>query len=183
MRARWLIVVAIALAACNSERRRLTTRLNALEMQRAGVTRRIDERRTSVADAEDRLAAIQAELTAHNTEVHTFLDNHKVASACIRAARTQWTNDRNSPAHAASAASRIGAALCGVALLTAEFAQEVDLVSTKLAEADTHVNELNERIAGIRKTVKFERARIDRDREELDQLAVEMANIRAQLVE
>jgi septal ring factor EnvC (AmiA/AmiB activator) len=169
-----------ALVACNAEKRRLTERLAALEQQHAIVSQRLAQRRGAIDETERRISTLNADLTAHNTEVHAFIGNHKLAAACIKASRTSWGSE-NAFGDEVSATSRISAALCGVALLNGEFAREVAYVADKLRAADARVKELKEQMAAAQRTIDTERAELRGDQDAADVLAAEMAGIRGQI--
>jgi predicted nucleic acid-binding Zn-ribbon protein len=180
MRNRWPAVCCLLVLACNAEERRLTERLRVVELQHATLSQRLQSRRNALDDAESRLDALNRDLTGHNTEVHAFIDAHKVAAACIRASRTSWGDD-NSFASEVSAAQRFGAALCGIALLDADFAREVAHVADKLGEADRRVKELNEQIAALRRTIEADRRKVDEDHAAVEQLEAEAADVKYRL--
>jgi septal ring factor EnvC (AmiA/AmiB activator) len=173
-------LLVLALAACNGEKRRLMDRLAQLEQQHAAVARKMDQRRNAIAGAERRLATLNADLTAHNTEVHAFLAGHTIALACIRASRSSWGSDSAFEADI-SATARFGTVLCGVALLNDEFAREVAHVTDRLRQADARVKELKEQMAAARRTIENERAERRRDEDAGDAIAAEMTGIRRQL--
>ncbi len=175
MRRRWLAVWCLAALACNDEQRQLSARLYQLETRRTTLTQRLETRRRAANDAESRLDTLTHELTAHNTDMHAFLADHRVAAACIRTARTSW--GEGDP----SGGQRVGTVLCSLALLRRDFAREVDLVTATVAKGDARSKELNERIASIRQTVGSYRKQIGLDQGVLEGLESEMADVRSRL--
>lgn len=151
-----------------------------LEQRHATLTQRLQSRRDELQDAESRFDALNRDRTAYNTEVHTFIDAHKIAAACIRASRTSWGDD-NSFANEVSAAQRFGAALCAIALLDAGFAREVGHVADKLSEADTRVKELDEQIAALRRRIEADQQKVDDDQAAVEQLEAEIADVQYSL--
>lgn len=175
-----LVACCLLALACNREKRRLTEHLATLEQQHAAAAQRVDSRREALRDSESRLDALTRELTALNTEVQTFLGNHKIAAACIRTSRSSW-GESSAFANELSTESRFGTALCGVALLNGEFAREVAYVTEKLREADKRIKELNEQLAAMRRTVEGDRANLQQEQSAADQLEVEMSDVRHRL--
>jgi septal ring factor EnvC (AmiA/AmiB activator) len=142
--------------------------------------RRLDNDRTDLRDAEDRLATLRTELAAQNTEVQAFLLNHKIAAACIRTSRVSWGSDA-APADEAAAGSRFGTAVCGVALLNGQFAREVAFVGEKLRETETRGKELKRQITALERTVESRRADLHAHESSVDELSAEVAAVRRQL--
>lgn len=180
MRNCWPVVCCLLALACNTEERRLTERLRVLEQRHATLTQRLQSRRDELQDAESRSDALNRDRTAYNTEVHAFIDAHKIAAACIRASRTSW-GDNNSFANEVSAAQRFGAALCGIALLDGDFAREVGHVADKLGEADARVKELDEQIAALRRRIEAGQKKVDADQAAVEQLEAEIADVKYSL--
>jgi hypothetical protein len=155
-------------------------RLAALEQQHVIASERLPARSNVIADAQRRLDTLNTDLTTHNTEVHAFIEHHKVAAACIRASRASWSNE-NAFSTEVSLPSRVGAALCGVALLNGDFAGEVRFVTEKLSEADARVKDLKAQMDAARRTIDNEGVELQRDQNTADGIAAEIAGIRQQL--
>jgi len=175
-----LVALCLLLVACNGEKRRLQQRLAELEQQHATLSQRLKVRRNTIRDSAQRIDTLNAELTAYNTSVHTFIDGHRVAAECIRASRSTW-GDNNAFSHDVSTATRFGTALCAVALLNREFAQEVAHVADKLGEADAHVHDLQAQIATAERAIDTDRADVERGEAEVDRVAADIAAVQQQL--
>lgn len=181
MRVACLVAVcAFMAAACNTQERRLTEQLASLEQRHADASRRVADRTNAIAESERKLERLNGDLTAQNTEVHAFLAGHKIAAACIQASRATWGSD-DAIANELTAMSRVGSALCSVALLNAEFAREVEYVTGRLREADVRVKHLKEQIAAAKEMLDNERAELRRDQDAADGIAAEMADVKWQL--
>ncbi|MGZ8779172.1 MAG: hypothetical protein ACXW31_04555, partial [Thermoanaerobaculia bacterium] len=86
-------LAVLALTACDSEKRRLQTRIADLERQHAALVQRVEDRRHALRETERRLDEVRAELTEHNTGVHAFIHQHRAASTCVRAANITLGED------------------------------------------------------------------------------------------
>lgn len=168
----------IALAGC--EKRRLLARIGELEANEAAVRARMTERREALLRAEEERDEASADLAQHNTEMHAYLLQHKLAAACLRAASMSVADDTEYSSQLAGMA-RWGAAFCGVAMLSQQFANEVTEVATKLGEADRRARELKQRIARIERSIDAERTRIRDDERDMDAIASELATLRHRL--
>jgi len=175
-----LIALCFLLLGCNGEKRRLQQRLAALEQQHTTLSQRLEARRNTIRDSTQRIDTLNAELTAYNTSIHTFIGGHRVAAECIRASRSTW-GDNNSFSHDISTATRFGTALCSVALLNREFAQEVARVADKLGEADAHVRDLQAQIVAAQRAIDTDRAEVERGEAEVDRVAADIAGVQQQL--
>lgn len=173
-------LVIIALAACNTEKRRLMARIAEIERQESGLRQRMEERRRAVLDAERRLDAANSELTEHNSEVHRYIVQHGTAAACIRAANITLGDENEYSSQIASAA-RWGSILCAVAVLNSRFALEVTQVANRIDEADRRAREMKRRMAEIQRTVDAEQSHLRNDESMLDGVASELADLRYQL--
>jgi predicted nucleic acid-binding Zn-ribbon protein len=174
------IVFCALLLACNGEKRRLQERFSALERQHATLSQRLEGRRSTLSDEVQRIDTLKADLTAYNTSVHTFIAGHRIAAECIRASRSTW-GETNAFSHDVSTATRFGTALCAVALLNAEFAQEVARVADRLGEADAHARDLQSQIAAAERAIEAGRAGVQQGEAAVDQLAAEIADVQRQL--
>jgi hypothetical protein len=130
--------------------------------------------------AAELIDALNAELTAYNTSVHAFIDGHRIAAACIRASRSTW-GENNAFSHDVSTGTRVGTALCGVALLNPVFARDVALVADKLGEADAHVRDLQAQITAAQRAIDADRAQVRDSESSVDQLAAEIEDVHRQL--
>lgn len=166
--------------ACNSEKRRLAEHLTQLEERRNTVLQRLTAKRNAMRDSQQRLDTLNADLTAHNTGVHTFLSNHRVAAECIRASRSTW-GESNAFSNDVSRLTKFGAALCTVALLDNTFSREVTHVADKLAEADARVKELQQQVADAQRAVEADRHEVQREEMTLDEIAASMADVQRKL--
>ena len=174
------IACCVLFLVCNCEKRRRQERLTFLQQQHGTIAQRINERRERMRDAEHRLDTLNADLAAYNTDVHNYLFSHRVTAECIRASRSTWA-DNNVFSRDVSQLTKFGAAICTVALLNAEFAQEVTQVTGKLAEADAHVKSLQREIAAARRAVDAERSEVERNEAELDPIAAEISDLQRKL--
>ncbi|HYC60680.1 MAG TPA: hypothetical protein VEK79_14035 [Thermoanaerobaculia bacterium] len=175
-----LVAFCLIAAACNGERRRLEEQLTVLQQRHALASRNITEHTKAMRRSEHQLDTLNAELTAYNTDVHHLLANHRAAAECIRTGRGAW-GASNTFSNDASALTKVGIALCGVALLSREFAQEVAFVTKKLDEAETRVQSLKQQITAEQRAVESERSEVMRNETELDQVAMEIADIQRRL--
>lgn len=175
-----IVTLCVLLFACNGEKKRLAARIAALDAQHSALVQRQDDRRNALRDSEQRLASLESEVTGQNTEVQAFMAGHKIAAACIQASRRSWSSD-NAYSNDVSAYSRLGNALCGVALLNSEFAREVDSVVDRLREADGRVKDLQRQMAALRSTIDAQRSQLQSDENEIDRVASAIVELRQQL--
>jgi predicted nucleic acid-binding Zn-ribbon protein len=177
--ARFLALCAVLLA-CSGEKRRLQEQLNVLEQERASLSQRLDQRKNMMRDTTQRLEALNAELTAYNTDVHSFIAAHRIAAECIRASRSTW-GENNAFSHDVSATTRFGTALCSVALLNAQFAHEVEGVANRLGEADAHVRNLKEQAAAAERELAADRTEVEKSEAAVREIAAEIADVQRQM--
>jgi len=181
MRARTAaVILSIGLLACNREEQRLQKKLMVLEGERASLSQRADERRNTLRDTTQHLEALNNELTTYDTNVHSYITAHRIAAACIHASRSTW-GENNAFSHDVSTATRLGAALCSVALLNAQFAAEVTRVADQLNEADAHVRNSKEQIAATERQLASDRAELERSEASVREIGAEIANVQQQL--
>lgn len=175
-----MVVLSLALLACNGERRRLQTQLTALEEKRASLVQVADERRNTLRDATQDLDRRNGELSRYNDNVRSFIAAHRIAAACIHASRSTW-GENNAFSHDVSTATRFGTALCSVGLLNAQFAQEVTRVADQLSEADAHVRQLKEQIAAAEKEIASGRVELERSEASLREIGAEIVDVQQQV--
>ena len=180
MHLRPLVVLSMALLACNGEQRRLQAKASLLEREQASITGRVDEQRNTVRETNERLDAANRELTTYNTNVQSFIAAHHLAASCIRTGRSTW-GENNAFAHDVSAATRLGAALCSVALLNAQFAAEVARVADQLSEADVRVRKLKEQIAATERELASDRSELEKRQASAREIGEEIADVRQQM--
>lgn len=180
MRNRALVVLSLALLACACGRRRLQDQLTALDGKRASLVQVADERRNALRDATQNLDTRNSELSRYNDNVRSFILAHRIAAACIHASRSTW-GENNAFSHDVSTATRFGTALCSVALLNAQFAQEVTRVADQLSEADAHVRQLKEQIAAAENEVASGRDQLERSEASLREIGAEIADVQQQM--
>lgn len=174
------LALCFLVLACNGEKQRLQQRLTTLEEQKAMLSQRVEVRRATIRDAMQRMDMLNAELTAYTTSMHAFLDGHRIAAECIRASRSTW-GDNNAFSHEVSSTTRIGTALCAVALLNRDFAHDVAQVADKLGEADAHVRDLQAQIAAAQRAIDTDRAEVERGQAEVDRVAADIIGVQQQL--
>lgn len=173
--------LAVLVAACaGGERRRMQEKLDVLEQERTSLAQRLEQRRNSLHDSTERLAALNSELAAYNTDVSSYITAHRVAAECIRASRSTW-GDNNSFSHEVTATTRFGSVVCNVLLLNAQFAQNVARVVDKLGEADAHVRTLKDQITAAERAVVADRADLEKSETAVRDLAAEIADVQQQL--
>src|SRR5947207_7478291 len=107
------------------------------------------------------LSPLNHALNANDTNIHSYITAHRIAAACIHASRSTW-GENNAFSHDVSTATRLGTALCSVALLNAQFAAEVTRVADQLNEADSHVRNSKEQIAATERELASDRAELER---------------------
>lgn len=174
------ILLALALTACDTEKRRLQTRIAGLEQQQADLAQRLADRRRAVRESERRLDEVRGQLTEHNTGVHAFIHQHRAASTCVRAANITLGEDSEYSAQLAGVA-RFGTIVCAIAVLNPRFSQEVTEVADHLAQADRRARELKSQASEIERTLDDDRTRIREDEAALDSMASEIADLNHQL--
>jgi septal ring factor EnvC (AmiA/AmiB activator) len=174
------VALCVVLLACNGEKRRLQEKLTVLEQKRASLAQALDQRKNTVRDTTHRLEALSSELTTYNTEILSFVAAHRIAAECIRASRSTWDRN-NSFSHDVSTATRFGTVLCNVALLNAQFSQEVGRVADKLGEADEHVRSLKAQIAEAEGALTVDRAAVEKSQAAVDDAAAEIVDVQRQL--
>jgi predicted nucleic acid-binding Zn-ribbon protein len=174
------VALCIVLLACNRERRQIEERVAILDEQRVMLERTVSDRRNRVAEATRRADALKADLAAYNTELHDFLANHRVAAECIRTSRSAW-GEGHSFSGDGSRLTKVGAALCSVALISNEFAAEVARVTEKVDEAGAHVKDLEAQINAAERTLETERAAVREKESELDAITAEITVLRRRL--
>jgi len=172
-----LFIVLIA-GGCKS--RRLQEQLTVLEQERTSLTQRLDQHKNSLRDATVRVDTLNSELTTYNTDIHSFVEAHRIAAECIRASRSTW-GDNSTFSHDVAPTTRLGSALCRLGLLNAQFAQEVTRVAGKLSEADAHVRQLKEQIAAGERELAAERAEVAKSEAAVGDIAVEIADVQRQM--
>ena len=175
-----LAILSIALFACNGQQRRLQGKADLLEQERASLTQRVDERQTAVRDTSDKLDTLNRELATYGTNVQSFITAHRIAASCIRAARSTW-GENNAFSHDVATTTRVGAALCSVALLNKQFAEEVGHVADQLGEADAHVRTLKGQIAAAERELAAHRSELEKSEAAVRQLGAEIADVRQQM--
>jgi len=175
-----LLAFCMVVAACNGEKHRLEEQLAVLQRRHTAATQKITEHTNAMRQSEHQLDALNAELTAYNTDLHNVLANHRIAAECIRASRSTWS-ENNTLSNDASTLTKVGTALCGVGLLSSEFSREVAFVTNKLNEAETHAKSLKEQIIAAQRAVESERSEVQRNETELDQVAAEIAEVQRRL--
>ena len=175
------VTFAILLLACaGCERRRLEKQADVLEQERTSLAQRAEQRRNSLRDSTDRLAALNSELTAYNTAMSSYISAHRIAAECIRASRSTW-GENNAFSHEVSATTRFGTVLCSVALLNTKFSEEVSRVADKLGEADAHVRTLKDQIAVAERAVSSDRGEVERSETAVKEVAAEIADVQRQM--
>ena len=175
-----LVALCVVLLSCNGEKHKLQEQLTVLEQERTSLSQRLDQRKSTMHDTTHRLEGLNSELTTYNTEVLSFIAAHRIAAECIRASRSTW--DRNNAfSHDVSTATRFGTVLCSVALLNAQFSQEVGRVADKLGEADEHVRTLKEQIAEAERALVADRAEVEKSQEAVGEVAAEIVDVQRQL--
>jgi chromosome segregation ATPase len=174
------VALCVILLAFGCERRKLQERLTVLEQKHTSLTQRLDQHKNTLRDATQRLDALNSELTTHNTDIRSFVAAHRIAAECIRASRSTW-GDNNTFSYDVSATTRLGSALCSVALLNAQFAQEVTRVADKLGEADARVRQLKEQIAAGEKELAVERAEVAKSEAAVGDIAAEIVDVQRQM--
>jgi len=175
------IAAAVFLLVCAScERPRLQQQLDLLEQERTSLAQRVEQRRNSLRDSTERLAALNSELTAYNTDIYSYISAHRIAAECIRASRSTW-GENNTFSHEVSATTRFGTVLCSVALLNAKFSQEVARVADKLGEADAHARMLKDQIATAERAVAADRGEMEKSETAVGEIAAEIADVQRQL--
>jgi chromosome segregation ATPase len=170
----------VAFSSCNAEKRRLTEHLGALEEQHAAVSRRLLRKKQAMTEAEDRLRAVKVDLAVHNTEAQTYIQQHQIAAGCIRAARIQFDED-NAFSGEVTRCTRIGAALCSLALLNKTFSREVQQVAKRVGQADERAKQLQQQLVMLEAATAAQRAELDAERDAADDLAAQMNEVRNQL--
>ena len=184
LRRRWIIALSVlAVAACKSEKTRLSEDMRALQDRHLAAVHKLDEHTDAVHDAERRIEKMRAELATCNAGMREFLTSHPVASACIRASRQSWGGDDSPWANEIRPYTRVTAALCNAALLNNEFAREIDAVTNRLRQAEARVKELNAQIAELQRSADAQRSELRNDEAEVDRLSAEIAKIRGRLGE
>jgi len=173
-------VLCVVLLAGSCKSRKLQEQLTVLEQERASLTQRLDQHKNGLREATLRVDTLNSELTTYNTDIHSFVAAHRIAAECIRASRSTW-GDNSTFSHDASATTRLGSALCSVALLNAQFAQEVTRVADKLGEADAHVRQLKDQIAAAERELAAERAEVAKSEAAVGDIAVEIADVQRQM--
>jgi len=131
-------------------------------------------------EAQQRVDSLNGNLATHDTEVHQFLENHRLAAECIRVGRSAW-GEGSSLSRQGSGLTKAGAAICTVGLLSSTFAQEVANVAEMLRDADVRVQNLNAEIAVAQRAVDAKRAELEGNESAIDRIEVEIADIRRQL--
>jgi chromosome segregation ATPase len=174
------VAFCAVLLACNGERHRLREQLAVLEQERASLSQRLDQHRNTLRDATRQLDALSSTLTTYNTDMRAFIAAHRIAAECIRASRSTW-GENSTFSHDVSATTRLGSALCSVALLNSQFAQEVARVADKLGEADAHVRQLKEQIAAGERELAAERAAVAKSEAAVGDIAAEIVDVQRQM--
>jgi septal ring factor EnvC (AmiA/AmiB activator) len=172
-------LVALVLA-CNGETKRLQVRLAELERQRGDLAQRLAMRQDAMREAQQRVDTLNGTLATHNTEMHRFIESHRLAAECIRVGRSAW-GDGNAFSGAGSGMTKAGAALCTVGLLSSTFAREVATVAEKLREADVHVQNLKGEIAAAQHAADATRSELEGSEAAIVRIDVEIADVRRQL--
>jgi predicted nucleic acid-binding Zn-ribbon protein len=174
------IALCVVLLACNSETRRLQEQLTVLDQKRVSLSQRLEQRRSTMRDTTHRLEALHSDLTTYNTETLSFIAAHRISAECIRASRSTW-GENNAFSHDVSTATRFGTVLCSVALLNAQFAQEVARVAERLGEADAHVRDLKQQIAAAESALTTDRAEVEKSEAAVGEIAAEIADVQRQM--
>ncbi len=175
-----IVALAALVVGCDSETKRSQARLAALERQRTDLAERLTVRQNAMREAQQRLDSLNGGLATYNTEVHRFIENHRMAAECIRAARSTW-GDGNAFSGEVSNLTRAGAAICAVALLNSSFAREVASVTDKLHEADVHVQNVKAEITAAQRALDAKRSELEGNEAAIDRIDVEIADVRRQL--
>jgi len=175
-----VIALFLSLLVCNCQKKRLQAQLTVLEQERASLSQRVEERRNRVRDTAQHLESLNSELATYNTNVHAFIVAHRVTAGCIQASRSTW-GENNSFSRDVSMSTRLGAALCSVALLNAQFAAEVARVAEQLSEADAHVRQLKEQIAATERELASDRTELDRNEASAREIGAEIADVQQQM--
>jgi predicted nucleic acid-binding Zn-ribbon protein len=174
------IALCVVLVACNSEKKRLQAQLTVLDQEQASLSQRLEQRRSAMRDTTQRLEALHSELTTYNTETLSYIAAHRISAACIRASRSTW-GENNAFSHEVSTATRFGTALCSVALLNAQFAQEVAGVAESLGRADAHVRELKQQIGEAERTLAADRTEVEKSEAAVNEIAAEIVDVQRQM--
>jgi chromosome segregation ATPase len=175
-----LVILSIALVACDGEQRRLQEKRDLLEQERDSLTQRVEERQTVVRETSDKVDSLNHDLATYNANMQSFITGHRVAASCIRTSRSTW-GENNAFSHDVAMTTRLGAALCSVALLNKQFADEVTHVADQLGEADAHLRTLKEQIAVAQKELATNRAELEKSEAAVRELGAEIADVRQQM--
>jgi predicted nucleic acid-binding Zn-ribbon protein len=175
-----LLALAAVVLACNGEKKRLQKRLAALERQHADLAQRLTARQNAMHEAQQRVDTLHGSLATYNTEVHQFIENHRLAAECIRVGRSAW-GEGNAFSGQDSSLTKAGAAICTLGLLSSTFAREVASVADKLRDADVHVQNLQADITAAQRAVDARRSELEGNEAAIDRIEVEIADVRRQL--
>lgn len=176
-----IVAAALAILSCSREKERLQGQLGVLEQERAALIQRIDQRKSAVQESSRRIEALKSELTAYADGLESFMAGHRIAIECIRASRSTWGDSNPAFSHAVAPTTRMGAALCSVALLNQRFAAEVAEVTDRIAEGEKRKRELKEQIAAAERALDADRAEVQKSENAVDAIALEIADVQQQM--